>query len=213
MYTLKYKEMAKDQMRGNMHTLIGGWILCGIIFSLLNYPVSLLVDTIEYPIPESSLLLLIVEYVVSVILSLPVTFLTGALWLGLAKIHLDLSNDVESELGDLFSQMSFFVSGGMLSVFWNIFFLTGMLFFIFPAIYVFYALSMAPYIFVEQYMSPFEAIIESNRIMNGHKMDLFKLHLNFFLWHLLGIVTCGIAYIYVIPYIYQAEANFYNDIK
>ena len=44
-------------------------------------------------------------------------------------------------------------------------------------------------------------------------MDLFVLQLSFILWILMGIVTLGIGYIYVIPYMQQTLVNFYNSIK
>lgn len=50
-------------------------------------------------------------------------------------------------------------------------------------------------------------------MMKGHKFDLFVLHLSFFWWNLLGSVTFGIAYIYVVPYMSAAEAKFYDTIK
>ncbi len=37
--------------------------------------------------------------------------------------------------------------------------------------------------------------------MNGRKWELFLLELSFIGWHLLGILTAGLAYIYVVPYL------------
>ena len=44
--------------------------------------------------------------------------------------------------------------------------------------------------------------------MNGHKMDLFLFDLSFIGWHILSALTCGILYIYVMPYMYQARIIF-----
>lgn len=41
----------------------------------------------------------------------------------------------------------------------------------------------------------------SRRVMNGRKWELFLLELSFIGWHLLGILTAGLAYIYVVPYL------------
>ncbi len=41
----------------------------------------------------------------------------------------------------------------------------------------------------------------SRRVMNGRKWELFLLELSFIGWHLLGIATAGLAYIYVVPYL------------
>lgn len=41
----------------------------------------------------------------------------------------------------------------------------------------------------------------SRRVMNGRKWELFLLELSFIGWHALGILTAGLAYIYVVPYL------------
>ncbi|GAO99622.1 DUF975 family protein [Fructobacillus ficulneus] len=41
----------------------------------------------------------------------------------------------------------------------------------------------------------------SRKVMDGRKMELFKLELSFIGWHILGILTFGLAYIYVTPYL------------
>ena len=75
--------------------------------------------------------------------------------------------------------------------------------------------SMAPYILLENeyYMTPMDAIKESQRIMDGHKMELFLLELSFIGWCLLGILTFGLIMFYVEPYINMTFVNFYNTIK
>ena len=41
----------------------------------------------------------------------------------------------------------------------------------------------------------------SRRVMTGRKWELFLLELSFIGWHILGILTGGLAYIYVVPYL------------
>lgn len=50
------------------------------------------------------------------------------------------------------------------------------------------------------------------RLMKGNKLKLFLLQLSFFGWMLLGMVTCGIGILFVIPYMYVAECTFYNHL-
>ena len=57
-----------------------------------------------------------------------------------------------------------------------------------------------------------EAINRSKAMMHGHKMDYFVLQLSFIGWALLGAITFGIAYIYVIPYMSATMVNFHNDL-
>lgn len=57
------------------------------------------------------------------------------------------------------------------------------------------------------------ALNESKQMMAGHKADLFVLLLSFIPWMLLVSVTCGIAALYVYPYMYTTIANFYRSLK
>lgn len=51
-----------------------------------------------------------------------------------------------------------------------------------------------------------EAVTMSNKLMQGHKGDLFVLNLSFILWILLSAVTFGLAMVFVTPYILTSEA-------
>ena len=50
-------------------------------------------------------------------------------------------------------------------------------------------------------------------MMKGHKFDYFWLCLSFLGWILVGILTLGIGYLWLIPYITTASAAFYQDVK
>ena len=50
-------------------------------------------------------------------------------------------------------------------------------------------------------------------MMDGHKMELFVLDLSFIGWYLLCVITFGIAFIWVAPYIQATKTNFYHQIK
>ena len=58
-----------------------------------------------------------------------------------------------------------------------------------------------------------KAIERSMAMMDGHKWEYFCLLLSFIGWHLLGIITFGIGYLWVIPYEVKACAFFYEDLK
>ena len=57
-----------------------------------------------------------------------------------------------------------------------------------------------------------EVLKKSKEIMNGHKMDYFVLQLSFIGWVILGILTLGLLYLWLIPYMSVTEANFYNEL-
>ena len=64
----------------------------------------------------------------------------------------------------------------------------------------------------EEY-SASEILKKSRDIMNGHKLELFKLELSFIGWIILGIFTFGILYLWLIPYMKVSISNFYTKRK
>lgn len=60
--------------------------------------------------------------------------------------------------------------------------------------------------------TPREIMQMSAALMNGHKGRLFYLWISFIPLLLLGLFTCCIGYIWIIPYLKVALANFYMDL-
>jgi uncharacterized membrane protein len=58
-----------------------------------------------------------------------------------------------------------------------------------------------------------EVLDRSKAMMDGHKAKLFRLYLRFFLLSLLCLLTLGIGYLWLIPYIHVTMAGFYEDIR
>ena len=54
---------------------------------------------------------------------------------------------------------------------------------------------------------------KSRKIMHGHKIDLFVLMFTFIGWHIVCNITCGIGYLWLVPYMAAAEAAFYDQAK
>lgn len=100
----------------------------------------------------------------------------------------------------------------------NIFTALWTILFIIPGIIKGYSYAMTPYILKDKFaagqtdIGATEAITESRHLMDGHKMDLFVLDLSFIGWGLLGIITCGIGFIWIVPYYRQTKANFYRSL-
>lgn len=86
-----------------------------------------------------------------------------------------------------------------------------------PGIVKSYSYSMAPYIMRDYYTSgkkpeATEAITASRHLMDGHKAELFLLDLSFIGWGILGVITCGIGFLWITPYYRQTKANFYRNL-
>ena len=76
------------------------------------------------------------------------------------------------------------------------------------------AYSMAFYIAKDHpEMGSYDCIMYSQKIMKGHKWQLFVLSLSFIGWWLLAMITLGIGYLWLMPYMYTAHAQFYEDVK
>ena len=83
-----------------------------------------------------------------------------------------------------------------------------------PGIIKAYSYSMTFYILRENpEMTAGDAITASQKMMDGHKMDLFLLSLSFIGWAILASITFGIGYLWLIPYIYTAYAAFFETLK
>ena len=89
-----------------------------------------------------------------------------------------------------------------------------MLLLIIPGIIKSYSYSMTNYILKDEPELKYnEAIEKSMQLMDGNKMKLFLMDLSFIGWILLSIVTLGIGFFFLVPYIYSAHAAFYEDLK
>ena len=85
---------------------------------------------------------------------------------------------------------------------------------IIPGIWMMLRLSMVPYI-LRDYpeLGANAAMRMSVDMMAGHKWKLFCLWLSFIGWGLLCILTLGIGYFWLAPYMQQTETNFYEEVK
>lgn len=91
-------------------------------------------------------------------------------------------------------------------------FLWSMLFII-PGIIKGYSYAMTFFIAKDNpNLSAEEAIQASMKLMDGNKMKLFLLDLSFIGWIILSIITFGLGFLFVTPYMNNARAAFYEDI-
>jgi len=73
--------------------------------------------------------------------------------------------------------------------------------------------SLTTYILIDNSeMSAKEVVNESAKLMLGNRMKYFVLSLSFIGWALLAILTCGIGYLWLVPYIAVTNIFFYNDL-
>ncbi|MBR2034852.1 MAG: DUF975 family protein [Prevotella sp.] len=147
--------------------------------------------------------------------SLLATLITLPLSYGILVLFLDFARGEKIENSKLFDGYKYgfqriFTTGLLLLIYTVLWYLL----LIIPGIIKSYSYSMTCYILKDNPELKNNAAIEkSMQMMDGHKMDLFLLHLSFIGWAILCLLTMGIGFIFLIPYIYTAQAHFYEDLK
>jgi uncharacterized membrane protein len=83
-----------------------------------------------------------------------------------------------------------------------------------PGIIAAFRYSMAFYILKDHpEISPMEAIRRSKEMMVGQKWRYFVLNLSFIGWALLCILTLGIGFLWMHPYISVTNSHFYDELR
>lgn len=150
----------------------------------------------------------IIFFIINIIISTIIQF-------GYYSYCLKVANrDHTMSYGDLFSSVKYLLKALGLVFMMALFTLLWTLLFIIPGIIAAYRYSQAVFVMVENpHKGVMQCIRESKEMMVGHKWEYFVLELSFILWMLLIFVTCGLALIYVYPYMTVTFANYYNGIK
>ncbi len=101
--------------------------------------------------------------------------------------------------------------GGLWFCLWV--YLWSLLFFI-PGIVKSYAYSMMFFVMAENpKISVRKAMQISKELTRGYKGELFVLHLSFIGWMILSSITCGIGFLWLVPYMSQTHTNVYQYLK
>lgn len=197
------KQQAKSLIKGK----IGALFVVMLVFYVITFAILLIPSIMSAS--ESGIVATL-----GALLSIVASFASVPLSVGLLLVYLDVAKGEGVEVRRLFDGFSYFVKAIVLSILIGVFTLLWSLLLIVPGIIKSFSYSMAFYILAENPdMSPMEALNESKRMMDGHKWEYFVLSLSFILWILLSYVTCGIALIYVIPYMETTITLFYLNLK
>jgi uncharacterized membrane protein len=138
--------------------------------------------------------------------------LTGPLTYGLMLFFRRL-REQRANITDLFEGFKRFGDTFLLNFFTMVFVVLWSLLFIVPGIIAAIRYTMAYLIMTENPdMTALESITASKMLMEGHKMDFFRFAVSFVGWFILGLLTVGIGFLYVIPYYNAAKVEFYETI-
>ncbi len=125
--------------------------------------------------------------------------LGGATQLGYATFNLNLTDGRPVSLRDLFCHYDRLGTGFVMSFLSGLYLFLWSLLLLIPGIVKSYSYAMAPYILAENPgMSANESITASRRMMDGHKWQLFDLHLHFLGWALLCALPAVLGVFFVL---------------
>lgn len=187
------KATAKEQMKGQ----IGILLVISVIMALLS---AVAAFALTYLIPGG--------WTLTPVIVIP------AFALSTVRIYLDIADGYQPQINDTFSGFDDFWAmfrlmflTGFLTLLWSVLLIV-------PGIIKGISYSMAPYILArDKGKSVKECLRESQAMTEGHKAELFTLYISFLGWILLCVVTCGIAAIWVAPYMQLTFVNAYNQLK
>ncbi len=138
----------------------------------------------------------------------------GPLSVGYAMFIIALTGYQKADYNTLFDGFKNFgqtlVAGLLISVLVSI----ASVFLLVPGIILALGFSMTFFIMVDDpQITGIDAMQASWNLMKGHKWELFCLYCRFIGWCLLALLTCGILYLWIYPYITAAQLNFYRNIR
>lgn len=140
--------------------------------------------------------------------------LGGPMALGAAIYSLSVARGGEPRSEEIFHGFRYFAKTLIAEVLVILYVVLWGLLLIIPGIIAAVSYSMTFYIMADDpSLEPVQAIDRSKKMMYGYKMKYFTLSLRFILLAFLCVLTLGIGFLWLIPYINIVNARFYDDIK
>lgn len=146
--------------------------------------------------------------------SLIYLLVAGPFALGIAIFSLNLARNMEARFEQIFDGFRNFKTSFVAYLLMILFIFLWTLLLIIPGIIAALSYAMTFFIIAEdESIEPMQALDKSKKMMYGYKLKLFYLCLRFFGLALLCILTLGIGFLWLFPYMYVTMAKFYDDIK
>ena len=204
------RAQARERLEGKWGTFVLMTFLMLVIQTILQIP-GYIGSLLEILSPENVLASLSFSNI-SNILSLLALPLSWGLTVSLLRNHREESVDLEN----LFDG---FRGGRYTRVFCalflvNLFTFLWALLLIIPGIMKAFSYALTPYIIMDEpELTARQAITRSCEIMEGRRWKLFCLYLSFIGWGILCLLTFGIGFLWLVPYMNASIAAFYEDAR
>ena len=189
------KAMARAQL-GNQ--IFGNTWLIAVVVAVIQTAISYLVNAIPG-----------IGQIAALLLSGPVAYGVSAMFLKQTR------TGEKMDIGDIFNGFrEDFSNTFLIGLMTTIFTMLWSLLFIIPGIVKALSYSMAMYIKVDHPDYDWKQCIdESQRMMQGHKGELFVLNLSFIGWMIVGACCAGIGGFWVNAYMQAATSQFYENLR
>ena len=154
---------------------------------------------------------------VSIALLYGATVLLAPLEMGKNWIFLDIAKAEKPKISLLLESFGSLRDYARVVTYYAVFYLglnVFMLLLIVPGVWFYLTYRMVPFILrYRPELSAFAAMRENRRLMRGKKQIMLRLYASFIGWYALVLVTGGLAYIFVQPYLHTALGGLYLEIK
>ncbi|MCP3761309.1 DUF975 family protein [Domibacillus sp. A3M-37] len=199
MYYSKLRSKARASLKGNWLIAVGLFVVSLLLFGAPDF----ILNPDEYDFSWKDVVIVALS-----ILLMPIS-------LGLIWAWVDLSRGKKIGFGHLLEPYkTMFGKSILVSLLQSILLFLWFLLLVIPGIIKSFSYMMTYYILRDEpELSPLQAITKSRKMMDGHKGEAFVLGLSFIGWILLGIVTIGIGFLWIAPYMSVTYAHFYNTIR
>ncbi|MET1030441.1 DUF975 family protein [Domibacillus tundrae] len=199
MYYSKLRSKARASLKGNWLIAVGLFVVSLLLFGAPDF----ILNPDEYDFSWKDVVIVALS-----ILLMPIS-------LGLIWAWVDLSRGKKIGFGHLLEPYkTMFGKSILVSLLQGILLFLWFLLLVIPGIIKSFSYMMTYYILRDEpELSPLQAITKSRKMMDGHKGEAFVLGLSFIGWILLGIVTIGIGFLWIAPYMSVTYAHFYNTIR
>ncbi|MED3036477.1 DUF975 family protein [Bacillus tropicus] len=200
------KGEALDSLEGKWGLAVGATLLISILLTTFSFSIEWVFSSIfDWKETKNSISINIITF-----------FVTGPLTLGGYYLALNILREKQASIGNVFiwfSEGKRFLKSFLLYLLVNLYLFLWTLLFIIPGIIKSFSYAMTYFIINDHpEYSINQAITESRRMMDGHKMEYFILCLSFIGWFILSCITLGIGFLWLIPYFYTTSAAFYEEI-
>jgi uncharacterized membrane protein len=151
---------------------------------------------------------------VSPFLSLVQLLFAGPITVGFMAFFLGIASEGEAQFDKLFDGFRRFFTSLGVYFFTSLFIALWSLLLVIPGIIAAFRYAMVYFVVADDgECGFFEALGRSRDMMKGNKWKFFCLNLRFVGWAMLASLTCGIGYLWLVPYMQTSFAKFYEDVS